>query len=71
MTQTSLRYQAFLRAHQSQSTAKPPNYRFMIWINRQWNTFQAQHPDDAHDQDAFDAWLALQFPPPEFPSPAA
>lgn len=64
MTQHTTRYQAFLRAHDAESIGKPPNHKFMAWINQQWLSFQTQHPDDSIDQDAFDAWLLLQFPPP-------
>lgn len=64
MTQHTTRYQAFLRAHSTESIGKPPNHKFMAWINAQWLAFQAEHPEASVDQDAFDAWLLLQFPPP-------
>ena len=64
MTLPTTRYQAFLRAHANEILSAPPNYRFMAWINRQWQTFRDLHPDAAHDQDAFDAWLLSEFPPP-------
>lgn len=64
MTQQSTRYQAFLRAHAHETLKAPPNYRFMAWINRQWQTFRDLHPDEAVDQNAFDAWLISEFPPP-------
>lgn len=64
MTPPTTRYQCFLRAHAFETLQAPPNYRFMAWINRQWLYFKELHPEAASDQDAFDAWLISEFPPP-------
>lgn len=64
MTPPTIRYQAFLRAHHAESIGKPPNHKFMSWINIQWQAFRSEHPQAPSDQDAFDAWLLNQFPPP-------
>lgn len=64
MTVPTTRYQAFLRAHANASIGKPPNHRFMQWINEQWLNFADLHPDASSDPDAFDAWLLSEFPPP-------
>lgn len=64
MTPPTTRYQCFLRAHGTHTLKAPPNYRFMGWINHQWLRYRAEHPEAPSDQEAFDAWLLNQFPPP-------
>ena len=64
MTPSSIRYQCFLRANGSHAITAPPNYRFMSWLNHQWNLYRNDHPKAHSDQDAFDAWLLNQYPPP-------
>ena len=71
MTPPTIRYQCFLRAHAAHSIKAPPNYRFMSWINKQWNTYREQHPKTPSDQEAFDAWLLNQYPPTTTSPPAA